>query len=287
MRLEMNNRRLWPAIGASVLLLAACGGEDTDSASEVQEAAEELVQEVEEAATEVAEAAEEAAETVGEAATDMADAAEEMADEAATEAASLMDDAQDAAEEGMEMAEDAASGAMGAMQAAQETAEDAVAEVTEGAEALAEEAQAMASDVADAATGPVVHEIQMLNGDPDNPRERMVFRPDLVVAKPGDIIKFIPTDPSHQSSSVDGMLPGGADGWQGKVNEALEYTLPAPGVYGYKCVPHYAGGMVGLVVVQGEGMMDNVADAKKVRQVGLAKRRFDAIWARAEAEYLN
>ncbi|MEM9839410.1 MAG: pseudoazurin [Pseudomonadota bacterium] len=133
---------------------------------------------------------------------------------------------------------------------------------------------------------PTVHEIQMLNGDPENRRERMVFRPDLVVAKPGDIIKFIPTDPSHQSSSIDGMLPAGAEGWKGKTNEAIEVTLTEPGVYGYKCVPHYAGGMVGLVIVEGDGMTENVEAAKKVRQVGLAGRRFDNIWERA-SEYVN
>lgn len=141
-------------------------------------------------------------------------------------------------------------------------------------------------DMAAESSEPTVHEIQMLNGDPENPRERMVFRPDLVMAKPGDVIKFIPTDPSHQSSSIDGMIPEGAEAWKGKTNEAIEVTLTEPGVYGYKCVPHYAGGMVGLVIVEGEGMTENVASAKKLRQVGLAKRRFDNLWDRA-SEYIN
>lgn len=280
MRVELNKHRVWPAIGASMLLLAACGGSEEEAESEVQEVA----QEAEEAAENVAEEISEAAEAAEEGASEMADEAEGAMEEAAAETESAMEQAQNDVQE-------AADNAMGAMNNmadnAMNAAEGAADDVQQGAEEMADEAKAMASNAADAMAGPVVHEIQMLNGDPDNPRERMVFRPDLVLAKPGDIIKFIPTDPSHQSSSVDGMLPDGAESWQGKVNEALEYTLPEPGVYGYKCVPHYAGGMVGLVVVQGEGMMDNVAEAKKVRQVGLAKRRFDDIWARAEDKYLK
>lgn len=295
MLLELNSVRFWPAVGASVLLLAACGGGGEESAeAEVREAQEQV--------EEAADTDEAAAEDAGEAVQEMADAAEAAVDDAADEAGSAMDSMREEAEQGMadageavQDAADAVTDAAGdAMDSASDMAGDAMAamqgaadEVAEGAEEVVDDAQAMASNVVDDVAGPVVHEIRMLNGDPENPRERMVFRPDLVVAKPGDVIKFIPTDPSHQSSSVDGMLPAGAEGWQGKVNEALEYTLTEPGVYGYKCVPHYAGGMVGLVVVQGDGMMDNVADAKKVRQVGLAKRRFDAIWTRAEAEYLN
>lgn len=147
-------------------------------------------------------------------------------------------------------------------------------------------AAATSNETAAAGTG-TVHEIQMLNADPDNPRERMVFVPDLVVAQPGDTIRFVPTDPSHQSSSIDEMIPDDVEGWRGEINKAVEYTVPEPGVYGYKCVPHYAAGMVGLLIVEGEGMMDNVEEAKSASHVGLAARRFEDIWARAEDQYLD
>jgi hypothetical protein len=39
--------------------------------------------------------------------------------------------------------------------------------------------------------------------------------------------------------------------------------------------------MVGLIVVQGDGMMDNLAAAQDVRQRGRASAAFDEIWAEA------
>lgn len=195
-----------------------------------------------------------------------ADDAEMMADDMEAEAEEMADDAED-------MADDMADAGDDMMDDADEAMSDDEPMDT-----------AMAGDME--ATG-TVHEIQMLNADPDNPRERMVFRPDLVVAKPGDTIRFVPTDPSHQSSSIDGMIPDGTDGWRGDINKAVEYVVPQPGVYGYKCVPHYAAGMVGLLIVEGDGMMDNVDEAKGESHVGLAARRFDDIWSRAEEQYLS
>ncbi|MEM1379021.1 MAG: pseudoazurin [Pseudomonadota bacterium] len=252
--------------GASALaLVAACGGADAEESdnesvfSEVSEAIEETAAAVEETTADVAEAAETAAADVQDAASDAMDKAEDAASD-------MMDKAEDAASDMMEKAEDVAEDVQDEASATMEAAEEAVADAE--------------------AAGPVVHEIQMLNSDPEKRSERMVFRPDLVVAKPGDTIRFIPTDPSHQSSSIDAMLPEGVEGWKGKVNAVTDYVVTEPGVYGYKCVPHYAGGMVGLVIVEGDGMTSNVAAAKKERQIGLAKRRFDNLWERA-GDYIN
>ena len=125
---------------------------------------------------------------------------------------------------------------------------------------------------------PTVHEVQMLNADPDNPRARQVFIPRVVVANPGDTIKFVAADRGHNSESIDEMMPAGAEGWEGKINDEVEVTVEAPGFYGYKCTPHATVGMVGLVIVQGEGMMDNLEDAKGVRQRGRARQVWDEIW---------
>lgn len=155
-----------------------------------------------------------------------------------------------------------------------------------------DDAEAMETADASAATSDVeangtVHEIQMLNRDPENAGETMVFEPDLLLVQPGDTVRFVPTDPSHQSSSVEGMVPDGVDGWEGQMNQPVEFVVSEPGVYGARCVPHYAAGMVALIVAEGEGMTDNVEQAKSVRHVGLASRRFEDIWARAEEQYLN
>ena len=144
--------------------------------------------------------------------------------------------------------------------------------------AAAEPAAAEAPEVE--ANGTVI-EVQMLTRDPDEPSGLQVFKPRLIRAKVGDTVTFVPTDPTHQSSSIDGMLPEGARGWQGEINQSVSYVLPMPGVYGYQCVPHYAAGMVGLIIVEGEGMDANVEAAKAVSHPGLAGREFGEIFEEA------
>lgn len=161
---------------------------------------------------------------------------------------------------------------------ATEETEDAAAEDTAAEDDGATEEAAEAPAVE--ANGTVI-EIQMYTKDPDDPSGLQVFKPRIVNAKVGDTIKFIPTDPTHQSVSIDGMLPEGVTGWEGKVNEEVSYVIPKEGVYGYKCTPHYAAGMIGLVVV-GEGdALANVEAAKGVTHPGLAAREFTEIFEEA------
>lgn len=117
------------------------------------------------------------------------------------------------------------------------------------------------------------HEIHMLNkGEKGN----MVFEPDFVQAAPGDTIRFIPTDKTHNAESIPTMMPEGAETFKGKVNEDITITVTAEGVYGIKCMPHYPMGMVALVVV---GEPVNLEEAKAVKHPGMARKRFEAIFA--------
>lgn len=131
------------------------------------------------------------------------------------------------------------------------------------------------------------HEVEMLNKHPDDPRMRMVFNPRIIEAQPGDTIKFLPVDKGHNSQSTDGMLPEGAEPWKGKINEEIDVTLEQPGFYGYQCLPHYALGMVGLIIVKGDGMMDNLEAAKEVNHRGKAKAVWDDIWAEVDGMDLS
>lgn len=134
-----------------------------------------------------------------------------------------------------------------------------------------------------AATAQETHVVKMLNKDPDNPRNRNVFVPAIVYAKPGDTIKFEPTDSGHNAQTIKGMLPDGAEAFKSKIlrkgRPAYEVVVQKPGVYGYKCLPHYALGMVGLIVVEGEGVEESLEKAKAVKQRGRAKKNFEAIFA--------
>lgn len=127
-----------------------------------------------------------------------------------------------------------------------------------------------------------VHEVMMLTKSPDDPALRNIFSPRFLVVEPGDTIKFIPTEKTHNSASIRNMVPEGGETWKGKINEEVEVTLTVPGFYGYECTPHHAMGMVGLVVVKGDGMMANVETAKAAKLRGKGADVFAEIWAEVD-----
>ncbi|MEM6589642.1 MAG: pseudoazurin [Pseudomonadota bacterium] len=126
------------------------------------------------------------------------------------------------------------------------------------------------------------HTVEMLNKDPEDSKQRMVFKPAFLMINPGDTVQFVSADKGHNSEIIKDMMPDGAEGWKGKINEDVAATFEKPGFYGYKCTPHVGTGMVGLIVVQGDGMMDNLEAAQKVKHRGQAKKRFSALWEMAE-----
>lgn len=125
------------------------------------------------------------------------------------------------------------------------------------------------------------HSVLMLNtgcGDPDTPN---VFEPALLRINVGDTVTFLATDDGHNSASKRGMIPEGAEPWNGAVDEELTVEFTVPGIYGHICVPHYEWGMVGLIVVGGD--MHNLAAAKKVRHPGTARKAFRTLLDELEA----
>ncbi|CAN7453832.1 pseudoazurin [Mesorhizobium sp. LjNodule214] len=119
------------------------------------------------------------------------------------------------------------------------------------------------------------HIVQMLN---KGEKGSMVFQPAFVRAAPGDTIKFVPTDKSHNAESIKDMIPDGAEAFKGEPNAEVTVTLNQEGVYGVKCAPHYGMGMVALIVV---GKPVNLAAAEAVKQVGKAKPVFAELFAEA------
>jgi len=117
-------------------------------------------------------------------------------------------------------------------------------------------------------------EVKMLNKGAEG---LMVFEPALVKIEPGDTVKFVASDKSHNAESIKSMLPEGAAPFAGKMNEDVVVTFDKAGVYGVKCMPHYAMGMVALIVV---GKPDNLDAAKAAPQSGKAKQVFAALFDR-------
>jgi pseudoazurin len=116
------------------------------------------------------------------------------------------------------------------------------------------------------------HQVKMLN---KGSAGAMVFEPALVKIAPGDTVTFVATDKGHNAESIGGMVPAGVATFKGKMNQSLTVKFTKAGTYGYKCLPHYGMGMVGVVVV-GNGAA-NAAQAKAVSHPGKAKQIFAAL----------
>ncbi|RHZ99759.1 pseudoazurin [Cereibacter sphaeroides] len=123
------------------------------------------------------------------------------------------------------------------------------------------------------AAGAATHEVTMRNSGADG---AMVFEPAFVTAAPGDTIHFKATDKGHNAETIKGMLPEGAQAFKGKMGKDLEVTLTEEGLYGVKCAPHFAMGMVALIQV---GQPVNRAAVAEVPMKGAAKKRFDPLLA--------
>lgn len=113
------------------------------------------------------------------------------------------------------------------------------------------------------------HEVKMLNKGVEG---IMVFEPSMVKVAPGDSVHFVAANKGHNVESIDGMIPEGAAPFKGEMNKDLTVTFEKPGVYGFKCKPHYSLGMVGLIVV---GEPVNKTAAAAVEQKGKAKAKFE------------
>ena len=119
------------------------------------------------------------------------------------------------------------------------------------------------------------HQVKMLNKGSDG--QTMVFEPAFVKVAPGDTVTFVPTDKTHNTESMKGLIPEGAEMWKGKVNEEFTVTLQTEGLYGYKCLPHYAMGKVGVIQV-GDNPA-NVEAFKAAKHPPTAKKRIEAALA--------
>ena len=107
-------------------------------------------------------------------------------------------------------------------------------------------------------------EVQMLNTGTDGV---MVFEPSVLKIQAGDSVTFKPSNPGHNSMSMPGMIPSGAESWDSGMSQELTVTFTEEGTYVYQCTPHLMMAMVGVITVgNANANLDNVkgaaADAK-------------------------
>lgn len=108
------------------------------------------------------------------------------------------------------------------------------------------------------------YEIKMLNQGSEG---YMVFEPSVLKIKKGDTVTFKATDAAHNSASIKGMIPSGAEDWNGKLSQDISVTFNVEGVYGYQCTPHMMMAMVGIIEVGGnQSNLESVkAAAQKIK----------------------
>ena len=97
-------------------------------------------------------------------------------------------------------------------------------------------------------TSAVGHEVKMLNSGSEG---FMVFEPAVLRVEVGDTVTFKATDMAHNSASIEGMIPEGANAWNGAMSQDVTVTVNKEGVYVYQCTPHSMMAMVGVIQVGG------------------------------------
>ena len=118
-------------------------------------------------------------------------------------------------------------------------------------------------------------QVKMVNKDSEN--RMMQFEPAFLKIAPGDSVTFVNADKGHDSESLPDLIPEGADAWAGKINEEITVTFSQEGLYAYRCKPHYALGMVGLIQVgDNKANLDAISGAKLPRK---ARARMDELTA--------
>ena len=90
------------------------------------------------------------------------------------------------------------------------------------------------------------YEIQMRNQGSDGV---MVFEPSVLRVRVGDSVTFKATDAGHNSASIEGMIPSGAESWNGGMSQDITVTFTEEGTYVYQCTPHLMMAMVGVITV--------------------------------------
>lgn len=102
------------------------------------------------------------------------------------------------------------------------------------------------------------HEVHMMTMGTSG---MMVFEPAVLKVAVGDTVTFVPTNPSHNSESVEGLSPEGAATWKGSISQAVTVTIDKEGVYVYECQPHAMMAMVGVIVAGEAVNLDAIKSA--------------------------
>lgn len=107
----------------------------------------------------------------------------------------------------------------------------------------------------------------------------MSFEPPTAKLKPGDTVRFVPTHPGHNVETIMEMLPPGVTATKGALGKEVVVKFAKPGVYGFKCAPHWGFGMAFVAKVGDGGPNAAAAQAAVLKAPPMAKKRLAADFA--------
>ena len=122
-------------------------------------------------------------------------------------------------------------------------------------------------------------QVNMLNQGADGV---MVFEPSVLKISVGDTVTFKPTNPGHNSASIAGMIPTGANSWDGGMSQEVKVTFTEEGTYVYQCTPHLMMAMVGVITVG-----DASVNLNAVKEAANEKKSEFMMSAQRLDDYLN
>lgn len=74
------------------------------------------------------------------------------------------------------------------------------------------------------------------------------YEPLVIKIQPGDTVAW-ENMPTHDTQSLEGLIPEGAEAWHSALGENYQRTFTVEGIYVYKCTPHIGAGMGGAIIV--------------------------------------
>lgn len=104
------------------------------------------------------------------------------------------------------------------------------------------------------------------------------YVPLVVSINPGDKVAWR-NMPTHNTKSLEGLIPDGTEHWNSPMSQDYERTFTEEGIYVYKCVPHFGAGMGGAIIVGNPVNLDQIKNADAKGAAGRIVRK-----AIAEAE---
>ncbi len=157
----------------------------------------------------------------------------------------------------------------------EESSSDSIADASVLSEAADQSESSSEANQTSFSTGET-YEVQMRNQGTDGV---MVFEPSVLRIEAGDSVTFKATDAGHNSASIAGMIPSGAQAWDGSMGQDITITFTEEGTYVYQCTPHLMMAMVGVITVGDLSKnFDEISDAaaEKKSEFVMENQRLDS-----------